>query len=61
MSLQFPDVQAILGWVLHVPDSYEMLWWILLCVCWFGYFIERRLKSIQQQLAVTASKDSKAG
>ena len=50
MLLQIPDISAILSWVLHVPDTYEMLWWVLLCVCWFGFVIERRLKNIQKQL-----------
>jgi hypothetical protein len=58
MSLQFPDLHTIWSWIFHVPDTYEMLWWVLLCVCWFGFVIERRLKSIQQQLAVTAAKDA---
>jgi hypothetical protein len=51
MSLQIPDMHTIWSWIFHVPDTYEMLWWVLLCVCWFGFVIERRLKSIQQQLA----------
>jgi hypothetical protein len=51
MSLQIPDMNTIWSWIFHVPDTYEMLWWVLLCVCWFGFVIERRLKSIHQQLA----------
>lgn len=50
MALQIPDVGTILSWILHVPDTYEMLWWVLLSVLWFGFVIERRLKSIQMQL-----------
>jgi hypothetical protein len=47
MSLQLSNLSAIL----HVPDTYELAWWILGCVCWFGFIIEHRLKRIQKQLA----------
>ena len=56
MSLQVSDGGTILSWILHVPDTYEMLWWVLLTVCWFGFVLESRLKSIQKQLAATAAK-----
>ena len=59
MSLQFPDMHTIWTWIFHVPDTYEMLWWVLLCVCWFGFVIERRVKIIQQHLADAATKDAK--
>jgi hypothetical protein len=56
MSLHIPDGGTMLSWIFHIPDTYELLWWVLLCVCWFGFVIERRLKKIQKQLAVTAAK-----
>jgi hypothetical protein len=61
MPLQIPDGSTIVSWILHVPDTYEMLWWVLLSVCWFGFTNERRLKIIQAQLADPAAKDAKAG
>ena len=60
MSLQIPDLDTILTWILHVPDTYEMLWWVLLSVCWFGFAIERRLKGIQKQLAASVTKEARA-
>jgi hypothetical protein len=58
MSLQIPSAETILSWIFHVPGTYEMLWWILLSVCWFGFVIERRLKRIQEQLSETLAKQA---
>jgi hypothetical protein len=36
-----------------------MVWWVLLCVVWYGIIIDRRLKSIQKQLDAMAADDAK--
>lgn len=50
-----PSFDEILAWVFHVPSTYEMLWWIMLVVVWYGFVIDRRTKIIQQQLDSLAS------
>jgi hypothetical protein len=57
--MHIPYVGAILSWIFHVPDTYEMLWWVLLSVCWFGFVVERRLKGIQKQLAYYGQSEIK--
>ena len=44
----------ILAWAFHIPSTYEMLWWIMLVVVWYGFVIDRRTKIIQQQLETLA-------
>jgi hypothetical protein len=55
----FPDMHTIISWIWHVPDTYELLWWILIVVCWFGFVLEYRLKSIQKNLAAAQGADGK--
>jgi hypothetical protein len=51
-----PGMDTISTWILH-PGTYEMIWYVLMCVVWYGFITERRLKSIQSQLdAMTAGK-----
>jgi hypothetical protein len=50
-----PTVDEMLSWILH-PDTYQMTWWVLLTICWFGFTIERRLKLIQRDIAILAAK-----
>ena len=47
----------MVSWIFHVPDTYEMLWWVLLCVCWFGFVTEYRVKKMQKQLDDMAEKE----
>jgi hypothetical protein len=52
-----PSFNEIWAWVFHVPSTYELLWWIMLVVVWYGFVIDRRTKIIQQQLdELVASK-----
>lgn len=48
----FDDIWA---WIFHVPSTYEMLWWVMLVVVWYGFVIDRRTKIIQQQLEELAA------
>jgi hypothetical protein len=53
-----PSFDTMWGWVFHVPDTYELLWWVLICVCWFGIVQEYRIKKLQSHLDdLTAAKD----
>jgi hypothetical protein len=47
--MSLPGMETISKWLLH-PGTYEMVWYVLLCVVWYGFSIERRLKIIQNQL-----------
>jgi hypothetical protein len=47
----------MVSWIFHVPDSYELLWWLLISICWFGIATEFRLKKMQKQLDGMATKD----
>ncbi len=47
--MSLPGMDTILKWILH-PGTYEMVWYVLLCVVWYGFMTERRLKNIQEQL-----------
>jgi hypothetical protein len=53
-----PSFDTMVGWIFHVPDSYELLWWVLICVCWFGIVSEYRIKKLQAQLDDLAAKDT---
>ena len=54
--MSLPGMDTILRWILH-PGTYEMVWYVLLCVVWYGFMTERRLKNIQAQLdALTADR-----
>lgn len=55
MTISYLD--EMLTWILH-PGTYEMSWYILLTVCWFGFTIERRLKHIQKDLAAVRGTDA---
>ena len=58
MSWSFPDFGTMVSWVFHVPDTYELLWWVLICICWFGMVNEYRLKKLQKQLDDITAKDA---
>lgn len=45
-----PGWDTMVSWIFHVPDTYELLWWVLLSVCWFGIVTEYRLKKLQRQI-----------
>jgi len=53
-----PSFDTMVGWIFHVPDTYEMLWWVLICVCWFGFVTEYRIKKLQQQLDDLSEKNA---
>ena len=53
-----PSFDTMVGWIFHVPDTYEMLWWVLISVCWFGFVTEYRIKKLQQQMDELAEKKS---
>ena len=53
-----PSFDTMVGWIFHVPDTYELLWWTLICVCWFGLVTEFRIKKLQKQLDELADKDA---
>jgi hypothetical protein len=57
--MALPGWEAISNWIFH-PGTYEMIWWVLLCVVWYGFTIDRRLKNIQEQLDAMAADDAKA-
>ncbi len=40
---------TIWSWLVH-PDTYQMTWWVLICVGWFGIATELRLKRIEAKL-----------
>lgn len=42
--------KEIVAWIFHVPSEYEMLWWVLAAVMWYGFSIERKLGTLRQQL-----------
>lgn len=44
-----PGLDTLSTWILH-PGTYEMIWYVLICVVWYGFMTERRLKNIQSQL-----------
>ena len=55
--MSFPGMETLSTWILH-PGTYEMVWWVLICVVWYGFIIELRVKRIQQQLdELTAERD----
>jgi hypothetical protein len=56
--MSLPGWEAISNWLFH-PGTYEMVWYVLLCVVWYGFTIERRLKIIQEQLDAMAADDVK--
>jgi hypothetical protein len=58
MAWQFPDLGTMVSWIFHVPDTYEMLWWVLLSICWFGFVTEHRMKKLQKQLDDMTAKDA---
>ena len=45
-----PSFNDVVGWILHVPGEYELLWWVLGAVMWYGFITERKLKALQVQL-----------
>jgi hypothetical protein len=50
------DWDTISNWIFH-PGTYEMVWYVLICVVWYGFIIEYRLKKVQAQLdALTGEK-----
>jgi hypothetical protein len=56
--MSVPGMDTILKWILH-PGTYEMVWYVLMCVVWYGFSIERRLKIIQDQLDAKAADEAK--
>ena len=52
-----PSFDTMVSWIFHIPDTYEMLWWLMLCICWFGFVTEYRLKKMQKQLDEMAEKE----
>jgi len=56
MSWHIPDLGTMVSWIFHVPDTYEMLWWLMICICWFGVVNEFRLKKLQKQLDAMQEK-----
>jgi hypothetical protein len=51
-------VKEIVAWIFHVPSEYEMLWWVLAAVMWYGFSIERKLMALRQQLDDLAERPS---
>jgi hypothetical protein len=37
-----------------------MLWWLMICICWFGIVTEFRLKKLQKQLDEMQEKERPA-
>jgi hypothetical protein len=60
MSWHIPDMGTMVSWIFHVPDTYEMLWWLMICICWFGIVTEFRLKKLQKQLDEMQDKERPA-
>jgi hypothetical protein len=60
MSWHIPDMGTMVSWIFHVPDTYEMLWWLMICICWFGIVTEFRLKKLQKQLDEMQEKERPA-
>ena len=56
-----PSFNDIWAWVFHIPSTYELLWWIMLVVVWYGFIIDRRTKVIQQQLEELAASKPVVG
>jgi hypothetical protein len=56
--MELPGMDTISKWLFH-PGTYEMVWYVLLCVVWYGFTIERRLKNIQEQLDAKAADETK--
>jgi hypothetical protein len=56
--MSLPDMETISNWIFH-PGTYEMVWYVLLCVVWYGFMTERRLKNIQEQLDAMGAHDAK--
>jgi hypothetical protein len=56
-----PSFNEIWAWVFHIPSTYELLWWIMLVVVWYGFVIDRRTKIIQQQLEELAASKPVVG
>ena len=56
-----PSFDTMVGWIFHVPDTYEMLWWVLICVCWFGFVTEYRIKKLQAAVGRFCREKSAAG
>jgi hypothetical protein len=56
--MSLPGMETISNWIFH-PGTYEMVWYVLLCVVWYGFTIERRLKNIQEQLDAQAADKTK--
>jgi hypothetical protein len=50
--------KEIVAWIFHVPSEYEMLWWVLAAVMWYGFSIERKLGALRQQLEDLAERPS---
>jgi len=58
MSWHIPELGTMVSWLFHIPDSYELLWWTLICVCWFGIVTEFRIKRMQKRLDELADKNA---
>jgi hypothetical protein len=56
--MSLPGWETISKWIFH-PGVYEMVWYVLLCVVWYGFTIERRLKIIQRQLDATTAEEKR--
>jgi hypothetical protein len=56
--MSLPGWETISNWIFH-PGTYEMVWYVLLCVVWYGFVTERRLKKIQERLDVLTAAGAK--
>jgi hypothetical protein len=56
--MSLPGMETISTWLFH-PGTYEMVWYVLVCVVWYGFMIERRLKNIQEQLDAMGAHNAK--
>jgi hypothetical protein len=45
-----PGFNEIVAWIFHVPSEYELLWWVLGAVMWYGFTVDRKVKALQLQL-----------
>lgn len=54
--MPLPSWETISNWIFH-PGTYEMTWYVLICVVWYGFIIDRRLKKIQERLDGRAAND----
>jgi hypothetical protein len=59
IAMSLPGWDVISTWIFH-PGAYEMIWYVLICVVWYGFMTERRLKNIQERLDEMAADNAQA-